>query len=76
MSLPATLAAAGWYWGGLFLVYSALITLETSLILGKICLGNSEYCTYPAIVAATSESIFKRNQWCGDDGAWGRKVTF
>lgn len=51
MSMPATFASSGWICGSIFLAYSSVITLQTGLLLGEICIQHPELDSYPAISA-------------------------
>jgi len=60
MSMPATFASSGWICGSIFLAYSSVITLQTGLLLGEICVEHPELDSYPAIAAQCFGTIGKR----------------
>jgi len=73
MSMPATFAAAGWWWGSAFLLYSASITYQTGRLIGDICIRYPKYDNYPRISSVCFESISQRQGWGGERGTRGAK---
>ena len=52
LSMPATLAAGGWFWGTVFFTYCTCATYWTGLIIGRVYLEHrGRLATYPAMAA-------------------------
>lgn len=60
MSMPATMAQAGWLWGTAMMVYSALISYHTALLLGHVCYVHPHLDTFPKVTAAAAEKLIRR----------------
>jgi len=58
LSMPATLAAGGWFWGTVFFTYCTCATYWTGLIIGRVYLEHrGRLATYPAMAAEAFSSL-------------------
>jgi hypothetical protein len=58
LSMPATLAAGGWFWGTVFFTYCTCATYWTGLIIGRVYLEHrGRLATYPAMAAEAFASL-------------------
>lgn len=58
LSMPATLAAAGWLWGSLWFVYCTAATFWTGLIIGRVFNADPTLTTYPAMAAEAFAQLY------------------
>jgi len=50
LSLPATMAACGWFWGTLILGYSILCTYHSGVLLGDVIIERPHLDSYPKVL--------------------------
>jgi len=58
LSLPATMARCGWFFGTLILVYSILCTYHSGLLIGDIILERPHLDSYPKILGEALVTLF------------------
>ena len=51
LSMPATMAAAGWLWGAVWFTYCSVATYWTGLIIGRVFDAHPTLTTYPVMAA-------------------------
>ena len=57
LSMPATLAAGGWFWGTAFFAYSTFATYWTGLVIGRVYLEHPQLATYPAMASEAFHNL-------------------
>ena len=58
LSMPATLAAAGWTWGSVWFIYCTLSTYWTGLVIGKVFNADPTLNTYPTMAAEAFARLY------------------
>lgn len=57
LSMPATLAAGGWFWGTVFFAYATSATYWTGLVIGRVYLEHPRLATYPAMASEAFHNL-------------------
>lgn len=57
LSMPATLAAGGWFWGTVFFAYTTAATYWTGLVIGRVYLEHPRLATYPAMASEAFHNL-------------------